>query len=141
MVCQVDFYILNQAKHHKAMVSICNLVEKLSVDKKIYMQFENEKAMQEMNDLLWTFKDISFVSHAPVHENKDAVILLSASTTLEVNHCDLLFNLSATIPSFANHFRNIIEIVFSDEILQQQARERYRQYRQMNCHLNTYKNN
>ena len=48
----------------------------------------------------------------------------------------LLINLSRSIPVFIQHFERIAEMVDEDE--KQQARERYRIYRQQGHNLNKY---
>jgi len=49
-------------------------------------------------------------------------------------------NLSKKIPPY-EQFDHVIEIIFSDIIVQQLARERYRFYRDHNCIINVQKIN
>jgi DNA polymerase-3 subunit chi len=51
----------------------------------------------------------------------------------------VLVNLTNQIPSFYQQFSRVIEIVFSDPAAQQAARDRFRQYREQGCELNTHK--
>ena len=42
----------------------------------------------------------------------------------------MLINLTPTVPDFANQFQFIVDFVPSEESLKQQARERFKAYRQ-----------
>jgi DNA polymerase-3 subunit chi len=47
------------------------------------------------------------------------------------NRRAILINLSSTVPNFANQFSHIVDFVPADNTLKQQARERYKMYRQL----------
>lgn len=50
---------------------------------------------------------------------------------------DLLINLQQTVPEFVSSFNHLIDFVPVNEAEKAQARERYKQYRQMGWQLST----
>lgn len=52
---------------------------------------------------------------------------------------DLLINLQTNVPDFVAGFNQVIDFVPRDETEKAQARERYKQYRQLGWQLNTEK--
>jgi DNA polymerase-3 subunit chi len=86
----------------------------------------------ELDDLMWTFSDRSFVPHAvwpaePAVADETPVLL--ASGALPASHRDVLINLAADAPSEPAAFGRICEVVGADEDAKQRARLRWRGYR------------
>lgn len=133
---KVDFYILSQTKNQQSMTTVCQLIENSYIEnKKIYVQTMNASDATLLDQLLWTYKDISFIPHAV---NESAPIQISEKVDFP-SDIDVLINLSDVLPNLNSSIKHIMEIVFNDANLQQQARERYKKYRELNCELNTYK--
>ena len=55
------------------------------------------------------------------------------------SHGNILFNFGREIPPFYEQFPHVIEIVFTDPVVQQLARQRYKQYRDSHHEINTIK--
>ncbi len=77
--------------------------------------------------------------------NDDTIMAKQGSDWSENNFPDksfqdnaLLINLSRSIPAFIQHFERIAEMVDKDEDEKQQARARYRIYRQQGHTINKY---
>jgi DNA polymerase-3 subunit chi len=133
----IDFYILETATAQQALLFTCKLVEK-HPDEPIYLHTSSQQEAERLDALLWTYKDDSFIPHAlydPAATHPPRVQIGHTSPT--TGH--LLINLTQEIPAFYQQFPRMIEIVFSDPHVQQLARERFRQYREQGCELNTYK--
>jgi len=93
-----------------------------------------------LDDLMWTFKDISFLPHSLVDaddSNPGTINIGWQGMTAKSN--EVLINLSATVPEFVGNFERIVEIVAPDEHSKQQARERYMHYRQAGFDLHNHK--
>jgi DNA polymerase-3 subunit chi len=91
----------------------------------------------ELNDLLWTFQDISFLPHCLADEARDPysapVVIGWAGQTPRSD--GVLINLDVQVPDFARGFVRIVETVSPDSPQKQQARDRWRCYRDMGCEL------
>lgn len=138
---KIDFYILDQATAQKSLFFACQLIEKAySLQQKVYIHTSSKEEAERFDQLLWTFRDNSFLPHnlyQPTDEHPPAIQIGYHETP--PSHADLLINLTHAIPAFYQQFKHTIEIVFSDAHVQQLARERYKQYRDQGCELNTFK--
>jgi DNA polymerase-3 subunit chi len=97
--------------------------------------------VQQIDDLLWTFRDGSFVPHE-VLENPSteppAPITIGCESAPS-RDCDLLINLSEEIPAIAESFPRVAEIVTSDEGARTRSRKRFVDYRERGHTLDTHK--
>lgn len=139
---KVDFYILEEAGSQKALFFACQLLEKAYRDAKpVYVHFSSLAEAERFDTLLWTFKEESFLPHllySPNQEN-EASIQIGFGDAPQNGKQEVLLNLCAEFPLFFQQFKHVIEIVFSDPHVQQLARERFKQYRDQGCEINTYK--
>lgn len=137
---QVDFYLLNTQEEHRRDSFICKLVEKIvRQNHKIHIHCKDRQETHRLDELLWTFSDISFIPHNILGEGPDAPPPVQLGFDGTPKHRDILINLCTTIPIFYVSFQRILEIVPQDEALQAAARERYQFYKTQNCILNTHK--
>ena len=86
----------------------------------------------ELDDLMWTFGDRSFVPHA-VWPAEPAVAeqtpVLISGGEVPASHRDVLVNLGAEAPAGFEGFARVCEIVAADEAAKRAARARWRSYR------------
>jgi len=128
---QVDFYILNQADKQTRHHFVCRLADKAYQRKHtLYIHTDIEQEAYTLDDLLWTFRDTSFIPHQLVSENVSIQLpSVHIGYTEPASNCDdILINLSTTIPTFAQRFNRIIEVVA--EAQKVVSREHYRYYRE-----------
>jgi DNA polymerase-3 subunit chi len=138
---KIDFHILDNTNNPRSMLYVCSLVEKAYLAKQqVYIQTNSPEETEQLDNLLWTFKDDSFIPHSP-YSAAD-----TSPPTIQIGHAatptqqrNLLINLSHQVPDFFQQFQHVIEIVFSDPAMQQLARERYKQYRDQGHEMNTVK--
>lgn len=138
---KVDFYILEAASGQKSLFFACQLIEKLYAEQKqVFVHTNSREEAERFNTLLWTYRDDSFVPHQVYQEENDtpAPIQIGIGGG-PIKPVDVLVNLNQQIPAFYQQFSHVIEIVFSDPHVQQLARERYKQYRDQGCDMNTIK--
>lgn len=138
---QIDFYILEQTGKQRAMLFVCQLIEKLHLQKKrVYVHTNSSEEADSLDRLLWTFKDDSFLPHAIRLDDEKIIAPIQLGygnqTTQDVN---AIINLHAQTPPFLNAPEQLIEIVFADPAIQQLARERYKKYRDQGFEINTHK--
>ena len=136
---RVDFYLLpDESNMHKFA---CIIAKKAwSAGNYVYMYTESEDTTKRMDNLLWTFRDISFIPHEIYNEteNNGAPVTIGHGDRFP-NHSQIMINLDNKVPEFANKFKRIIEIVESDEKKKEIARQRYRQYKKDDHEIHDHK--
>lgn len=140
-MARVDFYLLASYQAQICEQFACKLTEKVyRLGQQIYIHVEDQHQAQVMDDLLWTFRQGSFVPHSLVgaEEAVESPVLIGHEGKPEIE-MNLLINLSPRIPKFFSHFQRIAEIIDQDEIKRRAGRERYRYYRNQGCLLETHK--
>ena len=80
----------------------------------------------QADDLLWTFRDGSFVPHglAGANDGTESSAVVIGSEPDGVESRDLLINLGDEIPPFAKGFPRVAELVSSDENCRARSRNR-----------------
>jgi DNA polymerase-3 subunit chi len=140
-MAQVDFYLLNSASNeHERDHFICRLVEKIHRQRHtIYIHCKDRQESHKLDELLWTFSDISFIPHCLYGEsaNSPPPIQLGFDSTPQKH--DVLINLSSTIPLFYAAFRRILEVVPQQEEQQIISREHYQFYKSQDLEIKTHK--
>jgi DNA polymerase III subunit chi len=140
-MARVDFYLLATAGESSRRLFACRLAEKAyRLKLSVHIQTADRRDAQQLDDLLWTFRDGSFVPHEIVGTPSDAdvapvTIGIDAS---EVRPGDLLINLTDDVPERLNSFPRIAEIVTSDEDCRRKSRTRFADYRSQGLDLQTH---
>ena len=142
-MAQVDFYILPENGNKKYVA--CALIQKAwKQGNNIFVNTRSESEAVAFDDLLWTFKDISFLPHCLAAnnntENSPIVIGEDNQTNSQIpDHTTVMLNLTDQIPRDTNKLKRILEIVADSENERQQARKRYAEYRDQGHELNNHK--
>jgi DNA polymerase-3 subunit chi len=89
---------------------------------------------KHVDDMLWTYRQDSFVPHALLRERQEVGAdllepVLVGDGTVEPAEVDVLINLAEAVPSFAAKSTRVAEIVSADESARRAGRTRYRAYR------------
>jgi len=138
---KAEFYILPALAEKKILHFVCQLAETAYQQQhRIYFQMQNMQQAESLDEILWTWRNDSFLPHNLVGEGPDpAPPIQIGCGKIMPNQRDILINLSQTLPEEYPQFAQILEIVFSDEIHQTNARERYKIYREKKYILQTHK--
>ena len=142
---QVDFYILELAAEHERLRTACRLAEKAwQKGHHVFIHTESLQAAKSIDDMLWTYRQDSFVPHALLRErlelDADRVEpVLVGDGTVEPREIDVLINLAETVPSFAERSARVAEIVAADESARRTGRTRYRDYRDRGIPIQQHK--
>ena len=132
MVRQVDFYVLEDEAKAAADRVACRIAEKAwQQGHRVYMLVADARAVEALDDLLWTFRQQSFVPHVRVDDAQDTVgrpVLIGAVDRLPAG-VDVLINRAEGLPHCANDCPRVADVVAGDARSREQARARYRQYR------------
>jgi DNA polymerase-3 subunit chi len=141
MPININFYLLPYATIEACGLYICRLIEKVyKKNHRIYILTSTEHETRTLNDLLWTFKDISFIPHNIYEENptSPAPIQIGSSKEQPNNHNDILINLTLEVPNFYANFKHVLEIVPNNTTARESSRKKYKFYQQQGCKLETH---
>lgn len=135
-VPRVDFYLLQVGSRE---LLACKLAEKAYLlGHKIYVHTASAQAAAALDDLLWTFRDGSFLPHSLVDQQDTLAPVLLGYGNASPPQADLLINLSDAVPEFFHCFARVAEPVDPDEQRKADARARYRVYKDHGCELMTH---
>jgi len=138
---RIDFYVLPSGDAHNRRLMACRLTEKaIKQDLTVFLYAASEEEERVLDDLLWTFRQGSFVAH----ERLDASTahpetpVLIGHRTVPQSAKNVLINLSAEIPPDLDRFERLVELVDQDEAVKQAGRRRYRFYTDQGYVIQTY---
>lgn len=137
----VDFYVMEGSGRMQALRELCILLETpYETGQPVYVHTATQEDAEQLDKLLWTYRDDSFLAHQITTGVSEMTAPIEIGVAGEPTRKEgVLVNLTTQIPSFYQQFSRVIEIVFSDPAAQQAARDRFRQYREQGCELNTHK--
>ena len=128
-MAQIDFYIVSDQSSDAWLRCACRLVEKAyTLGHRIYIRTGDEGMTAHMDDLLWMFRDRSFIPHQRSSAAEELCAVTLNHDTLP-EHREVLVNLSPAVPDFYNEFERVVEVVGDDPAMKQQGRERFRVYK------------
>lgn len=140
---QVIFYLLSQ--HNESELSAqallaCDLAANAwRQGKRVIITCETEEQALLIDEALWARDPDDFVPHNLSGEATTYAtpIEISWKGKRNAQRRDVLISLQQELPEFINSFNQIIDFVPVDEAEKAQARERYKQYRQLGWQLST----
>ena len=138
---RVDFYILDTAEPAKRLSFACRLTEKAyGLSNRVYAHMATPSEAQRLDEMLWTFRQGSFVPHQLLTNavKRRAPVSIGTGDTCELKG-DLLINLTDTMLKFAAGFARVAEIICSDEPSRKAGRKRFKQYRDMGLEPETHR--
>jgi DNA polymerase-3 subunit chi len=135
---RVDFYVLPENSSTERFA--CTVANKAwQQGHAVYIQTSSREIAGTMDDLLWTFNDISFLPHAVADTGANPVerVVIGWQDQPPGNY-EVLINLTAGISPRAERFARIVEIVSGDDRQKDQARKRYKVYRERGFELHNH---
>jgi len=128
---EVDFYILKDKAPQAGMQFACRLAEKIFKDgHQVYINTTSGQQLKQLDDLLWTFRQGSFLPHAVCTSNEpEAAPILLGHAIEPDGPSDVLVNLAEDIPVFFSRFSRVTELVSGDDTQREMARTRYKFYK------------
>ena len=131
MAPRIDFYVLPGQESKGRLLLACRLAEKAyGLGHRVYLHATSPEQARQLDDLLWTFRQGSFVPHTlcpPVEGDASPVSIGSDETP--AGAADVLINLSDTVPAFFEHYQRVAELVDQQPSVLTKSRERFRFYR------------
>lgn len=134
---RIDFYVLSDSAQRNRLDLICRLAEKAAGQKqRVFIYGPNRQVLVELDQLLWSFRALSFVPHQLVDTDQrsklgethkdDPVLLSDGNPGMDRT---VLVNLDNTVPPFFSRFERTLEIVNRQPDVQRFGRERYLYYK------------
>ena len=136
---RADFYIVDVPTIPYRFV--CQIADKVRTEGyDMYIHAATREEAATIDDLLWTFRDISFLPHAAIDsadgvEGCPVVIGWEGEALLARR---VLINLSGAVPDNPDAYERIIEIVPSEAESRHQARLRYKNYRARGLEMHSH---
>lgn len=138
----IDFYLLNTPQQEDVYRFLCRLVDKVYQQQhQAYIHTRSLEEAERLDDLLWTFRDISFIPHQigePNPPQLPTLITIGIEKPKQHHATDILFNLTQEAPHFFHEFARVIEVVTEEKNQRNQARKKYKFYKEQNCPLTTH---
>ncbi|HKZ73753.1 MAG TPA: DNA polymerase III subunit chi [Steroidobacteraceae bacterium] len=141
MTRRVDFYVLGEPTSAGRLRLACRLAEKAYLAGQAVLIWDTDTSeLAQLDELLWTFADRSFVPHETVLAPAmapDAPVLLSSGVVPE-RRLDVLINLAADVPPCLANVERVADIIDGDEARRRAGRARFRAYRDAGLQLETH---
>ena len=137
---KVDFYLLGTDSDNREMFA-CRLTEKAwRLGHRVYLLAPDQSSANQLDELLWTFSQGSFVPHAVCRQEADVDQhpVLIGHTEPPARLSDVLISLAAEVPAWFSRFTRVAEMVGASEDDKTHARERFRFYRERGYPLETH---
>jgi DNA polymerase-3 subunit chi len=136
---RIDFYILPGSDPHARRLTACRLVEKAyRQGHRLYLRTDSEEETRLFDDLLWTFRQGSFVPHelAETADRETPVVISHISPPPEL--CDVLVNLGSEVAEGFGGFERVAEIVDQQESIKRTGRLKYKYYQSEGYEIQTH---
>lgn len=148
---RVDFYILGSDSNDSRLRFACRITEKaIQQSHHVFLNAANEVDARQLDKLLWTFSQGSFIPHLIITEDLTAPAVEPVLIGIDApdveddepgalgENWDLMINLSSRVPTFFSRYARVAEVIDGDPGRKQAGREHYRFYRDRGYELNTH---
>ncbi len=128
---RVDFYLTDTPEPGSIWLLACRIIEKAYArGHRVFIHCNHQKDAEYLDELLWTYKDDSFIPHNLQGEGPEPPPPVQIGFDKEPRgFSDILINLSDSIPTYASRFNRVIELVSAAEEAKIISRDHYRAYR------------
>ena len=100
----------------------------------------SEAQAAALDDLLWTFRQDSFIPHEryPLVGEESSPVLIGTVLPAEAT-AQVLINFAGRLPEGFERYERVVELVDQHPEVLAKSRERFRQYREQGCAPETHK--
>ena len=133
---RVDFYLLGVPGAGACDATACRIAEKAwGRGHRVHLHVDSPESARRLDDLLWTWRDESFVPHSVCETNgaAGAAAVTIGWGTLPGFADDVLLNLDSGVPDGFERFARVAEVVGGGDSARAAGRERFRRYRGHGC--------
>lgn len=138
---RIDFYVLPDHQEKGRSLLACRLADKAyRLGHTVYLFASSEARAAMLDDLLWTFRQDSFVPHEryPLTGTEGSPVLIGTAPPAEVA-AQVLINCTDALPEGFERFERVVELVDQRPEVLAQSRVRFKQYRERGCAPETHK--
>lgn len=137
---KVDFYVIDSKSKMQALNRLCYELEEPYADRQtVFINATSKEEAELIDKLLWTYREDSFLAHELLDNADDNTTIVIGANQQPNCATDILVNLQTEVPANLAQFKQIIEFVFKDSVVEQLGRDRYRKYRDQGHEINTHK--
>lgn len=144
-MARIDFYVLSESGEASRQRFACRLAEKAyRLKHTVHIRTATRQQAELLDDLLWTFRDGSFVPHVlqgsadePSANPVEAPITIGCAGAAG-EPAELLINLTDAVPQDTNAFPRVAEIVTSDDDCRRRSRRLFADYRSLGHSLESH---
>ena len=131
-MARVNFYVLEEVSADARLRLACRLVEKAFAESQpVFVLASAAEEARLMDELLWTFRDRSFIPHDLVENaGPNPPPVLIGTSPEHAPGASVLINLTPLVPEGCERFARILEPLDADSERRQRGRERFRAYRE-----------
>lgn len=134
----MDFYILASGGEDARRRFACRLAEKAyRLEHRVHLHTDDAPAAAALDELLWTFRDGSFLPHETMPNASGAPVTVGHGEAVP-EEADLLINLCREVPACAERMPRIAELVGGDRQSRAEGRRRFIFYRERGYPLETH---
>ena len=136
---RIDFYLLAGVDPRDRRVYACRLAEKAwRQGYRVYVRAAAEAETSLLDDLLWTFRQGSFVPHETHPGASPETPILIGHGPAPENFGEVLVNLAADVPSDYGRFERVAEIIDQNADIKRDGRTRFRFYQDHGHEVQTH---
>lgn len=138
---RIDFYVLPDQHDNGRALLACRLADKAyRLGHTVYLLAASETQAAALDDLLWTFRQDSFIPHEryPLAGAESSPVLVGAAFPAAIN-VQVLINLTDALPEGLEQFERVVELVDQHPDGLTKSRERFKQYRERGFNPETHK--
>jgi len=139
----VLFHHFESIERKDFLVYVCKLIEKGYKQNinPIFIKTNTQKQAEELDKILWTFRQESYVPHALVDKDKDnnTQPVQIGWVDNEIEDAEAIINLSDGMPDTSNHLKKIHEIIENIDEKKEKARERWKKYKSIGFDIKAHK--
>lgn len=133
---KIDFYVGKTSSLQARLMLACKVVTKAWQQQlHTYIHTDSATTSNRLDDLLWTFSDLTFIPHAIAPARGQNASILIGHDHEPMENCGLLINLSNDVPAFFSRFERLAEILDQEEPVLLAGRKRYQFYRDRGYNL------
>ena len=156
---RIDFYLVEEPGAAACDAAACRVAETAwRRGHRVHLHADSPESARRLDDLLWTWRDESFVPHAVCGAGEagagdagasdagaggggaggGASVTIGWSALPELAD-DVLLNLDSRVPDGFERFARVAEVVGGSDPARAAGRERFRRYRAVGCELKTHR--
>ena len=138
----VLFHHFESIERKDFLIYVCKLIEKGYKQNinPIYIKTDTQKQAEELDKILWTFRQESYIPHTLVDQDSNNTQPVQIGwIDNEIEDAEAIINLSDGMPDISNHLKKIHEIIENIDEKKEKARERWKKYKSIGFNIKAYK--